>query len=164
MTTRYSATTKGFYSYEFSYAALPGDLVDIDDAYHAQLIAGQAAGQVIVAGTDGVPVLADPPPEPVQSPRLDRQQWGFFLDVTGFRAAATAALAAMPKSSAAEIAGWAGMKAVIEASEFYRLDVATDLVARVRAMNLPGVTLPDDAAITAAWATAAAFQGVASLP
>lgn len=159
---RYSPSTKGFYAEEKDYPELPADLLDIEEAYHAVLIAGQAAGQEIVPGMDGVPVLADPPMV-AQVSRLDRLQWGFFLDVTGFREAAVAALAAMPKANAAEIAEWAGMKAVIDASDRYRLDVAMDLVARVRAMNLPGVTLPDDPSIAAAWETAAAFQGVASL-
>jgi len=50
------------------------------------------------------------------------------------------------------------MKAVIEDSAYYRLAKALELVGQVRAMNLPGVTLPTDEAVSAAWAQAATFS------
>lgn len=63
---RYSATTKGFYPETVDYPGLPGDLVDISDEYHAELMAAQEAGKEIVADADGVPQAVDqPPPDPV---------------------------------------------------------------------------------------------------
>jgi hypothetical protein len=59
---KYSATTRGFYDESLSYAALPGDLIDITPEYHAELIAGQASGKEIKPDANGVPQLADPPP------------------------------------------------------------------------------------------------------
>lgn len=59
---RYSATTGGFYPEAFDYPALPDDLIDISDTYHAELIADQALGKVIVPDADGVPQAIDPPP------------------------------------------------------------------------------------------------------
>ncbi len=104
-----------------------------------------------------------PEPEPVEPPLLSKVQWKFFLYVTGFDQAANAALAAMPKANPQQIATWAGMKAVIEDSAYYRLSVALQLVASVRAMNLPGVTLPTDAEVSTAWDQAANFHGSQSL-
>lgn len=59
---RYSATTGGFYPKTTDYPTPPDDLVDISDAYHAELIAAQALGKVIVPDADGVPQAIDPPP------------------------------------------------------------------------------------------------------
>lgn len=83
---RYSPSTRGFYPEDLEYATLPDDLVDIDDAYHAQLIAAQETGKEIVPDRDGVPVLADPPPPDIAAVRalmtLTRQQLltGLMLD------------------------------------------------------------------------------------
>lgn len=41
---------------------IPEDAVEITDAYHAELLAGQSEGKVIAWGDDGYPVLIDPPP------------------------------------------------------------------------------------------------------
>ena len=104
-----------------------------------------------------------PDPAPVEPPLLSKVQWKFFLYVTGFDQAAASALTAMPKTTPQQIATWAGMKAVIEDSAYYRLSVALQLVASVRAMNLPGVTLPTDAEVATAWDQAANFHGSQSL-
>lgn len=58
----YSPSTNGFYLPEIHGANIPTDAVGITAERHAELIAGQAAGQLITAGLDGAPVLADPPP------------------------------------------------------------------------------------------------------
>ena len=57
---KYSASTGGFYPDFLTYANLPADCVDISDVYHAELIAAQNAGKVIVADVDGVPQAVDP--------------------------------------------------------------------------------------------------------
>lgn len=57
---KYSASTGGFYPDFLTYANLPADCVDISDDYHAELIAAQNAGKVIVADVDGVPQAVDP--------------------------------------------------------------------------------------------------------
>jgi hypothetical protein len=60
---RYSPSTKAFYAEAFDYGAnLPGDLIDIGDDYHGELLAAQDAGKMIVPGNDGVPVAVDQPP------------------------------------------------------------------------------------------------------
>jgi len=56
---KYSPTTGGFYPEFIHYPTLPADLIDITDAYHAELFAAQAAGKVIIAGVDGVPQAVD---------------------------------------------------------------------------------------------------------
>lgn len=72
-------------------------------------------------GGESAPFEPVPEPEPVEPPLLSKVQWKFFLYVTGFDQAANAALAAMPKTNPQQIATWAGMKAVIEDSAYYRL-------------------------------------------
>lgn len=59
---KYSASTGGFYPDFLTYANLPADCVDISDDYHAELIAAQNAGKVIMADVDGVPQAVDPTP------------------------------------------------------------------------------------------------------
>ena len=78
-----------------------------------------------------VPYLTPvPDPAPVEPPLLSKVQWKFFLYVTGFDQAAASALTAMPKTTPQQIATWAGMKAVIEDSAYYRLSVATRTLAQ----------------------------------
>jgi hypothetical protein len=43
---------------------IPADAVEISDAEHAALLAGQSAGKCITADADGRPVLTDPPATP----------------------------------------------------------------------------------------------------
>lgn len=52
----FSAATGGFYRPDVN---RPADAVEISDAAHARLLAGQAAGRAIVPGKGGKPVLAD---------------------------------------------------------------------------------------------------------
>lgn len=59
---RYSPSQRGFFPEFLAYADLPPDLVEITDAYHAELMEAQRAGKEIVPGTDGVPQAVDPPP------------------------------------------------------------------------------------------------------
>ena len=63
----------------------------------------------------------------------------------------------MPKNTLEEKTIWAGMKAAISSSDYYRQSMALTLVAKVRAMNL-GVALPTDDEVKAAWTQAAAFS------
>ena len=92
-----------------------------------------------------------------QPPILSKMQWNFFLDITGFRAVADAAVKAMPKNTLEEKTVWAGMNAAINSSDYYRQGMALRLVERVRAMKL-GVQLPTDDEVKAAWALAATFS------
>ncbi|MCH5146366.1 phage tail assembly chaperone [Desulfovibrio sp. UIB00] len=55
----YSAITGGFYSRDVHGDAIPHDAVGITTDEHTSLLAGQAAGQRIVPGADGRPMLAD---------------------------------------------------------------------------------------------------------
>jgi len=54
-----SKSTCGFYD---ELTTAPNDAVEISAENHAELLAGEANGQVIVWGDDGYPVLVDPPP------------------------------------------------------------------------------------------------------
>lgn len=58
----YSKSTGGFYSAEIHGASIPADAVEITDALHASLLAGQSAGKIISPGLNGAPTLTDPPP------------------------------------------------------------------------------------------------------
>ena len=107
--------------------------------------------------------FAPPAPETAPAAALTAAQWSFFLDVTGFRAALDAALAALPKSTLQERTTWAGIKAVAYGSDSFRLPVTLALVAQVRGLGLSGVSVPTDQDITDAWPIAAAFAGAASL-
>ncbi len=59
---RYAASTGGFYPYDIHYPNLPADCVDIAEDYHAELMAAQDAGKVIVADAGGQPIAVDPTP------------------------------------------------------------------------------------------------------
>lgn len=119
-----------------------------------------AAAQPIAAPY--VPPEPPPPPPPPPIPSLTPAQWGFFLDLTGFRDALDAALSAMPKETMQERAAWAGLRNIAYGSDQYRLDVMLALVAKVRASGLP-VEIPSDDDITAAFTAAAEFKGAVSL-
>ena len=109
-------------------------------------------------------IEGDAPSFPQSGPAaLNKTQWSFLLDVTGFRDAVDAALAALPKSTPQELAQWAGMKAVAYESPDFSQHVTLVLAAQIRAMNIPDLPIPSDAAIIAAWPAAEAFQGAASL-
>lgn len=58
----FSPSTLGFYALETNAGFIPEDAVEIEDALHANMMTGQAQGRQIVAGKDGLPALADPPP------------------------------------------------------------------------------------------------------
>jgi hypothetical protein len=63
----YSAQTAGFYDPAIHGDNIPTDAVQITAEQHAELIAGQSAGQIIAPDADGRPVLVDPPaPTPEQ--------------------------------------------------------------------------------------------------
>ena len=72
MTLYYSQSTGGFYDSDI-HSRLPEDAVAISPEQHAALLAGQSAGQVIMPGKDGQPVLAEQPPCP--SSTWDGEQW-----------------------------------------------------------------------------------------
>ena len=65
----YSKSTGGFYAPEI-HTTTPDDVVEIDRAAHAALLAGQSEGKRIVSDSDGAPTLADPEP-PTQEPVID---------------------------------------------------------------------------------------------
>lgn len=125
-------------------------------AGHVAIWQGAAWAQVELQA----PEVPPPPSGPVA---LNKTQWSFLLDVTGFRGAVDAALAALPKTTPQEVAQWAGMKAVAYESPDFSQHVTLALAAQIRAMSIPGLTVPTDAEIIAAWDSAAAFLGAASL-
>ena len=57
----YSAKNSGFYAREIHGDNIPPDAVEITDETYAALLTGQSAGQIIMAGADGAPILIDPP-------------------------------------------------------------------------------------------------------
>ena len=72
MTLYYSQSSGGFYDSDI-HTRLPEDAVAISPEQHAALLSGQSAGQVIMPGKDGKPVLAEQPPCP--SSTWDGEQW-----------------------------------------------------------------------------------------
>ena len=57
----YAKSTGGFYTPEIHGDKIPSDAVEITEAQHAELLAGQSAGKAISTDADGKPVLTDPP-------------------------------------------------------------------------------------------------------
>lgn len=68
----YSKSTGGFYDSTI-HSGWPDDVIEISATQHAALLAGQSAGQVIMPGKDGKPVLAEPAPCP--SSTWDGEKW-----------------------------------------------------------------------------------------
>ncbi|WP_153717198.1 hypothetical protein [Eikenella corrodens] len=93
MTIYYSKASGGFYDDQI-HSRLPEDAVAISLEQHTALLSGQSAGQVIMPGKDGKPVLAEPAPSHLH--RWDGKAW--VLD----KAAASQLLAeAIDKGTAA---------------------------------------------------------------
>lgn len=61
MDIHYSTTNNAFYDSAI-HSRMPEDALEISPEQYAALLAGQSAGQVIMPGKDGKPVLADPAP------------------------------------------------------------------------------------------------------
>ncbi|UWF50528.1 phage tail assembly chaperone [Pseudomonas sp. N3-W] len=55
-----SKSTRGFYDASI-HTLMPDDVIEISAEHHAELLAGQAEGQVIDWGDDGCPMLVDSP-------------------------------------------------------------------------------------------------------
>jgi len=70
----YSKTTKGFYD-ESIHSSMPDDVVGISAEMHAELMGGQAAGKVISCGSDGYPLLIDPPPVSDEVLQTNERAW-----------------------------------------------------------------------------------------
>lgn len=89
----YSAQNNAFYSGLIN-GDMPQDVVEISDAYYAQLIQGQSDGNLIVAGADGLPALEAPPA--LNPPRVvTMRQARIALARSGLLPSVDAALAAM---------------------------------------------------------------------
>lgn len=58
----YSKTTGGFYDPVINAGGIPSDAVKISDEAHAELLAAQSAGKVIVGDKDGLPQVIEPDP------------------------------------------------------------------------------------------------------
>ncbi len=67
-----SASARGFFD-DAIHPVLPEDAIEITAEYHAALMAGQAVGQEIVWGADGIPSLVDPVP-PTEAEMLAAQR------------------------------------------------------------------------------------------
>lgn len=65
----YSPSKNGFYSKQIHGNAMPSDSIQISDDEYRALIAGQSQGKMIAIGSNGRPVLKDPPPQPVTVPQ-----------------------------------------------------------------------------------------------
>ena len=71
----FAKSTGGFYSRDIHGKAIPADATEITADEYAALLAGQSAGQRIMAGDDGRPYLADPPaPSEAERQASQRQQ------------------------------------------------------------------------------------------
>lgn len=90
MKTFYSPSIRGFFNSELHGSNMPGDVVEISNQLHAELIAGQSLGKVIVPGDGGVPTLADQPPSAIT---VTPWQIRKALNQIGLRASVEAAVA-----------------------------------------------------------------------
>ena len=72
MTLYYSQSTGGFYDSAI-HSRLPEDAVEISPEQHTALLAGQSAGQVIMPGKDGKPLLTVPAPSHLH--RWNGKEW-----------------------------------------------------------------------------------------
>ena len=68
----YSKSNQAFYDDQI-HSRLPEDALEISPEQHAALLAGQSAGQVIMPGKDGKPVLTEPAPSHLH--RWDGKAW-----------------------------------------------------------------------------------------
>ena len=82
MTIYYSSATQGFYDTALN-AAIPPDALEIQPAYHADLLAAQASGASIVADNNGVPQAVFPTP-PTEAEVL--AAWRATAEVSRFQA------------------------------------------------------------------------------
>ena len=57
----FSKSTTGFYSRAIHGSTIPADALEITDAQHAALMAGQLLGRRISADAAGAPILVEPP-------------------------------------------------------------------------------------------------------
>lgn len=64
---KYSQSANGFFDPRISGGNMPEDAVEISAEEYADLLAGQSAGQRIVADAEGHPVLEDQPAAPVMA-------------------------------------------------------------------------------------------------
>lgn len=85
----YAKSTGGFYVPEINGENIPADAVEISNAEHARLLAGQSEGKQISADMDGRPILVD---LPVCVPIISVSAWQIrkALNQTGMRAAVEA--------------------------------------------------------------------------
>lgn len=96
----YSKSTGGFYLPEINGSNIPADAVAISVSKHAELLQGQSSGKVITAGSDGKPVLTDPPVMPAPVPTsLTMKQARLALLAGGYLDAVEAGVSAMPRAS-----------------------------------------------------------------
>lgn len=149
----------GFYMFEIHGAGIPMDALRITDARHAELMNGQAAGQIITAGADGAPVLADLPPQP--PPTIDavrsecvrrmaaivsqyspeeRETWPIQVaEAQAVLAGETEAMMLVPLAAARglPLAVFAG--AVVQAANATKAATAKLLAAQARMLVLPEI-------------------------
>lgn len=79
----YSKSTNGFYSTDIHGDNIPADAVEISNENHTELMDGQSAGKLIVADSNGYPVLQDrPAPSVEQVVRLLSSAVQAHLDTT----------------------------------------------------------------------------------
>lgn len=125
----YSASDGGFYDPRIT-PVDTANMVEITDAYHAQLLAAQNAGAEIAPDANGVPQAVFPAP-PTEAEALAAERSGMVLTRLQF------ALQAMLSGvmTAAETEAFVGPRAVPEIGEDALLlieDIALRQVARVR--------------------------------
>lgn len=68
----YSKQTGGFYKSEIHGGNIPADAVEITDAEHASLLAGQSQGKPIKAATNGRPFNEEPPPRTLAAAKTQK--------------------------------------------------------------------------------------------
>lgn len=77
---RYSFFTCGFYDPK-THIEIQDDSVEISKDLYRLLLEGQSNGQLIVKGSDGLPILIDPPPPaPLTREQIEAQRLRAYAD------------------------------------------------------------------------------------
>jgi hypothetical protein len=146
MTTYFSPSMCGFYLDFIHGDARPADCVEIDESLRQELLAAQAVGKSISAGSDGLPVALDPP-----APTRDQQ---------------IAALKRAVQAQLDSVARQHGYDDIVSAASYAGVDAVPSYQAEGAAMAawrsnvwaavfpaLAGDPLPDQAALLASLPT-----------
>ncbi|HEK1685636.1 TPA: phage tail protein [Pseudomonas putida] len=78
----YSATTGGLYAHDINGTTMPADAVEVSAKEYSALISASSEGKVLVAGSDGFPLISAPIPNSGASVSAEREWRDMQLSAT----------------------------------------------------------------------------------